>query len=201
VDLQRFRTGPRHASSRPSVAVVGYISPVKRTAMALEVALRVVERVPDFRLLIAGNAQYTPEDFALEQALRSRVRDDPRLSRCVEFCGHVRDVPTLLSSVTALLHCCPVETFGMALVEAMAAGVPVIAPEAGGPLDIVEPGMTGLFYAAGDVDDAATQLVRVLTDPELAHALGDRGRARAERMFSATAYVARFSAALEGLGG
>ena len=198
IDLRRF-TVEEAPNTTGRVALLGYVSSVKRTDMALEIARAIAPRVPGFELLIVGCAQYRPEDFELERALKQRVAADPLLREHVRFCGYQRDVPALLASVAALLHCCPVETFGVALVEAMAAGVPVVAPGAGGPLDIVEHGVTGLLYAPDDSAEAVAHLVRLLTDPAGALTMGLAGRARVEGLFTSRAYVASVSAALEGL--
>lgn len=198
IDMQRFAVD-RPTDTAARVALVGYISTVKRTDMALEIAREVAAQVPEFELQIVGCAQYRPEDFAFERALQERVAADPLLRKHVRFCGYERDVPALLANVSALLHCCPVETFGVALVEAMAAGVPVVAPAAGGPLDIVEHERTGLLYAPGDVSEAASQLVRLLAEPAWAREMGMAARRRVERRFTSPAYVASVSSALEGL--
>ena len=198
IDVRRFAVnGPRNIAGR--VALVGYISSVKRTDLALEIARQVAARAPEFELLIVGCAQYRPEDFEFERMLQERVDADPLLREHVRFCGYERDIPAMLASVSALLHCCPVETFGVALLEAMAARVPVVAPGAGGPLDIVDHEVTGLLYPPGDVSQAAAHLLRLLADPVRASVMGTAARARVERLFTSGAYVASVSSALEGL--
>jgi glycosyltransferase involved in cell wall biosynthesis len=184
VDLDRF--GPATASpGTPSAAIVGHISEVKRTDVAVEVAALVARQAPEFRLRIVGSAQFRDEDFELERRLKSRVAGDPALADRVEFTGRTPSVEAALADCGILLHCRPDEPFGMVLVEAMALGLPVVAPAAGGPLEIVVDDVTGLLYEPIDPQSAAECVLRLLGDPELAARLGSAGRMRAEEIFSA----------------
>jgi phosphatidylinositol alpha 1,6-mannosyltransferase len=72
----------------------------------------------------------------------------------------------------------------------------VVAPASGGPLEIVEHGVTGFLYAAGDLDEAAHYVLRVIQDREEAKRLGAAGKQRYEEAFSLDAMVARTEAAL-----
>jgi glycosyltransferase involved in cell wall biosynthesis len=73
------------------------------------------------------------------------------------------------------------EPFGQVVVEGMAAGLPVVAAAAGGPLEIVRDGVDGLLYRPGDVEALAAALRRLATDEALRRRLGDAGRANAQR--------------------
>ena len=81
------------------------------------------------------------------------------------------------------------EPFGIVLVEAMAAGKPVVATRTGGPLDIVEEGVTGLLVEAGDDKQLADAILELLGDPERAAAMGQAGRKRAEEHFDISRVV------------
>lgn len=191
---------PGGAGRAPGLALlVGHISPTKRTDLAVEVALLVGEQEPGFRLEVVGRAQYRPEDLALEERLRGRLREDPRAARHVRLVGHDAAVAERFSRATLLLHCRPDEPFGMVLIEAMAAGLPVVAPAAAGPLEIVRDGETGLLYPPGDAAAAAACVLRVLREPELARRLGAAGRARVRTAFSAERQVAEFEGFLRAI--
>jgi glycosyltransferase involved in cell wall biosynthesis len=181
------------AGARPGTAraaIVGHISPVKRTDFAVDVTARVLRDEPGFRLAIVGAAQFRDEDRALERQLRARVESDPALSRAVEFCGRVSNVPGVLGGCGLLLHARDDEPFGMVLLEAMAQGLPVVAPASGGPLEIVEEGETGLLFRPGDVEHAAGCVLRLISEPELAARMGAAGRRRVESEFQGAAQVA-----------
>ena len=164
--------------------ILGLISPTKRTDLAVEVAARVVREVPDFKLDVVGSARFRDEDFALEAELHRRVEADPQLRDSVRFTGHTDDVASHLADARFLLHCRPDEPFGIVLLEAMAAGLPVVAPAGGGPLDIVQDGVTGLLYPPDDAAAAAAKVLELLRDPDAAQRMGEAGRARVAEQFS-----------------
>ncbi len=199
------RFPPAAAPGAPRAALVGYVSPVKRTDLAVEIAARVLHEVPDFRLSILGRAQYRSEDFALERSLRERVASDPKLSRAVSFPGYATDVAAELRHFGLLLHCRPDEPFGIALIEAMASGLPVVAPAAAGPLEIVEHGVTGFLYPPGDAEAAARHVIGLVRDAPMAARMGSAGRLAVERRFSEERQLAELegvlAAAASGLDG
>ncbi len=188
VDLERLgrrRDGPVPASA----AIVGHVSPTKRTDLALDIAGRVAREEPGFGLAIVGSAQYREADFAFERELKAQVDSDDVLRPRVRFVGYADDVAAELSKVGMLLHCRPDEPLGIAMIEAMAAGLPVVAPAAGGPLEIVEHGVTGLLYPPGDSERAAEHVLRFLRDPGEAARMGLAGRASVRSRFAAGAYA------------
>jgi len=98
------------------------------------------------------------------------------------------DASEALREAGCLLHCADAEPFGLVLVEALAAGRPVVAPAAGGPLEIVTPAV-GRLYAAGDPDAGAAAIRAVLAAPP--GAATTRARAAA---FGRDAAAERFAA-------
>ena len=176
--------GDRAAANPASAAIVGHVSPTKRTDVAIDVARRVAERHPGFELTVMGRAQYRDEDFAFERDLQERVSGDPALRDSVRFEGWVADVPAALATRGMLFHARPDEPLGMVLIEAMAGGLPVVAPASAGPAEIVVDGETGFLYPPGDVDAAAAAVERIASDPALAARLGAAGRVRVAEVFS-----------------
>ncbi|MEX2195999.1 MAG: glycosyltransferase family 4 protein [Thermoleophilaceae bacterium] len=199
-ELERYPR-PSTAPRPPHVAVLGAVSPTKRTDLAIEIASRLAAEVGDFRLDVIGRAQFREEDFAYERDLHERVEHDERLSRRVRFVGYEADVAGRLRDCRVLLHCRPDEPFGMVLVEAMAAGAAVVAPGAAGPLEIVDHGRTGFLYAPGDAAEAAGHLARLLRDPDEAARMGAAGRERVEQHFTAELQVAAVERVLEEVAG
>ena len=195
VDPARFDPAGAEPGA-PRAAILGHVSPTKRTDLAVDVAGLVAGEVPEFRLEVVGRAQYRDEDFAFERALHRRVEQDPLLARRVRFQGYAGDVPSALRGLGLLLHCRPDEPFGVALIEAMAAGLPVVAPAAAGPAEIVEHEGTGLLYAPGDAGDAATQVLRLVRDRGLARRLGAAARVSVMERFDAADQTAQLAAVL-----
>jgi glycosyltransferase involved in cell wall biosynthesis len=132
--------------------------PWKRADLALEIAAR----IPELRLDVAG-APLARDALGFEAALHVRAAR-PDLAGRVRFLGALDDPRPALADAHALLHCADREPFGLALVEALAAGRPVAAPAGGGPLEIVTPAC-GRLYTPGDAAAGAAALLAVLADP------------------------------------
>lgn len=197
VDVDHYSPGPR---GRTNVAcVIGHVSPTKRTHLAVETAGLVAVQRPDFRLRIVGRAQYRDEDFVYERRLRSEVERDARLRKVVSYEGYSDDVRAQLAGCGLLLHMRPDEPFGIVLIEAMALGLPVVAPRSGGPAEIVEHGVTGFLFAPGDVRAAADHVISLLDDETRAVQMGAAGRERACRLFSTSVQLKGFEAVFSSL--
>ena len=176
VDLERFAPAPA-PDGPPEVLVLGAIVDWKRPELALEaIALASRER-PELRLRLAGAPLGAAGEQLLELLRRRAGQAD--LAGRVDLAGAVDDVPAALRRASCLLHCADREPFGRVLAEALAAGRPVVAPAACGPLEILDEGCARL-YPPGDPAAAARALLDAL---DHAAELGAAGRARAERLF------------------
>ena len=182
IDLRRFDAlsarpleGPLPAGG-PLVAVVANLWPVKDHRTLVEAAALVRERIPDVRFALVGGG---PERTALQQRI-----DALALRDAVHFLGTRYDVPAILARASAF--CLPSRAEGLsnAIMEAMAARLPVVATDAGGNAELVRDGLTGYVVPVGDAAAMARRLMDVLSDPELAREMGRRGRAIAERELS-----------------
>jgi glycosyltransferase involved in cell wall biosynthesis len=150
------------------------------TAVAAVSSLR--ERFPGLRLVIAGDG---PDRLEIERAA-SVLGDTAVLT------GHVDEVMPLLDATDVLLHPTLVDAFPTALLEAMAAGVPIVASAVGGIPEIVEDGLTGVLVPAPpDAEHVAAALAPLLEDAAERRRLGEAGRARYERDFTAEAWALR----------
>lgn len=190
VDAGAFSRADGVPGRPPEVLVLGTLAPWKRPDLALEALALVRARRPDLRLRLVG-APLGPAEERLIAPLRTRA-SRPDLSGAVEFVGPVTDPREELNRATCLLHCAPREPFGIVLLEALAAGRPVIAPDSAGPREIVNPSC-GFLYPPGDPAGAASALLQVLDDPDRAAAMGASGRERAIRHFGAACTKARFA--------
>jgi glycosyltransferase involved in cell wall biosynthesis len=131
------------------------------------VVLQALACAPGVSCIIAGDALFG------EQAYAGRLKQmvsDLNLGDRVHFLGQRSDVPRLMSAVDAVIHpSIDPEPFGRTLVEAMLAGVPVIATDAGAASDILEAGRAGTLVPPGDADALAAAIVRIISrPPELA---------------------------------
>jgi glycosyltransferase involved in cell wall biosynthesis len=171
VDLDAFTATPL-PDGPPRALVLGALVGWKRPDLAIEIA----RRMPELHVTFAGEPM---PGFA-----------PPAAPANVTFAGRVEDVNAALSQAHLLLHCADREPYGLALVEALAAGRPVVAPDAGGPREIVADG-AGRLYEPGNADAAVAAIRAVRNDPDASA----RARARAER-FDVNDSVRRFEAAL-----
>ena len=127
--------------------------------------------------MLAGSAMFGEDAFADE--LGSLV-EALGLAERVTFLGFVDDVASVLRGSDCLVHASVIpEPFGQVVVEGMAAGLPVIASDAGGPAEVITDGVDGLLCPPGDVEALASLLRRVAGDRELRVRLGAAGLVRA----------------------
>jgi glycosyltransferase involved in cell wall biosynthesis len=116
----------------------------------------------------------------------------------VVFTGWLADPRPMLAQMDVCL--CPSlepEPFGLVVLEAMILGVPVIASRHGGPLDIIEEGRDGLFFAPGDAEELAAHIVSLLGDAPLASRLARAGGDKVRSRYSIEAIVPRIEESYE----
>jgi glycosyltransferase involved in cell wall biosynthesis len=158
----------------PMIGLVGRITEWKGQHVFIEAAAAVRRKFPQARFQIIGSAMFAEE--AYEARLRARVRE-LGLEDCLEFTGFRADVQELIGRLTILVHASTTgEPFGQVVIEGMAAGKPVVATRGGGVPEIVVDGVTGLLVPMGEAAPMADAIVRLLSDPSSATAMGHAGR-------------------------
>jgi len=205
VDLDLFvpLAHQRRAASRAALGlgreafalgVVGQISPWKGQDMALRALAELAGNHPQVRLLVVGEAKFLGGSTRLDnRAYLTHLHElarDVRVAGRVDFLGERHDAPAVMGALDALLVPSHGEPFGRVAVEAMAAGTPVIASDAGGPAEIIEDGVNGLLVSEHDVRAWAAAVERLITDDHARRELAERGRARS-RDFSIAAHAER----------
>ena len=153
----------------PVVVCLARLEPEKGVATLVDAMTTVASRVPGALCLIAGTG-------SLEESLRTRISaaPSPASSRLL---GFMADSLSLLEACDVFVLPSLAEPFGLSIVEAMALGKPVIATRAGGPMEIVRDGVTGLLVAPGEPEPLASALISLLTRQDLAGAMGQAARA------------------------
>ncbi len=179
-----------------AVGIFGRLQPWKGQDVFLKAAAALKRNRQGCRLLVVGGAQFGL-DPEYPVKLR-RLSADFGLNGDVLFLGHREDVPDLMNSCDVVVHASIApEPWGLVLAEAMAAGVPVIATRHGGPLEMIEDGVTGMFYSPGDAAGLSVALGTLWSDPPLRRRLGRAAQTYAEKAFSAEFTAKKFAAIFE----
>lgn len=171
VDTVRFRPGHRDEALRRELApngelIVGYVG---RLAPEKQVELLAgVCGLDGVRVVVVGDG---PSETSLREALPGAA-----------FLGRRTgdELARIFASLDVFAHTGPFETFCQTVQEAMASGVPVVAPAAGGPLDLVAHGRTGLLVPPRDADAVRDAVVALAADPARRAEYGAAGRATVE---------------------
>lgn len=163
VELMQLDTVKMHTPrNRIRVAMVGRLSPWKGQDVFLRAFAEAFADGVEVALLV-GSAMFGEEEY--EQQLIDLV-DELGIGDRVEFCGFIHDVPKLLMGADVLVHASVIpEPFGQVVIEGMAAGLAVVAADAGGPAEVITHGVDGLLYPPGDAGALAAHLRRLANDP------------------------------------
>jgi glycosyltransferase involved in cell wall biosynthesis len=103
----------------------------------------------------------------------------------VELIESMVDVVEFISQLDVFVSASHSEAFGLAIVDAMACGIPVVATATGGAGEIISDGQTGRLTPIGDIDELANRIVELLDDPQLRDRLSTNARAMVAERFSA----------------
>ena len=172
---------PAEPPGPPVVGIVGRLAPWKGQHVFLDAMALVRREVPEARFRLVGSALFGENDY--EASLRRRAAEAD-LAGGVEFAGFEADVWAALAAMAVVVHASTTpEPFGQVVVEAMAAGRPVVATDAGGVRETVVNGVTGLLVPTGDAPATAAAVTRLLRDPALRRRLAAAGRDRAVGRF------------------
>ena len=157
--------------------------PVKRVTDVVKIFARVVREVPAQLVLIGdGPDRSTAEWLAHDLGIHARIH----------FVGKQERVSNLLGLADLFLMPSQLESFGLAALEAMACKVPSIATRVGGVPELIEDGVTGLLFPAGDVDAMAAGALSLLTDPPRLDAMREAARKDAKKRFCANLVVPQY---------
>lgn len=174
-----------HLRSERVLLHVSTLRPVKRAVDCVGILARVNRRVP-CRLLVVGEG---PDAGVMHsEAVRLGVADT------ISFVGATAHVGPYFAQADLLLLPSACESFGMAALEAMAAGVPVVGTRVGGLTGVVADGVCGRLLPVGDLDGMAAAACELLMQHRLAEAYGDAGRRLARERYAPDGVIAAYRA-------
>ena len=176
----------RYQNGNADTKLVIHVSnfrPVKRAPEVVEIFRRIRDQLPA-RLLLVGDGPDLPR--------ARQVAKDLGLADDVEALGEQEQVVPLLSVADVFLLPSTEESFGVAALEAMACGVPVVASRVGGLPEVIEHGVSGFLHDPHDLEGMAESGVRVLTDASLSDAIAAGALRAVHEKFCAEEVVPRY---------
>lgn len=185
-DRHATRAELERAFDIPASAPIAVTVAVLRPAKGIEVLLEAVRHIPGACFLIIGDGPSRGdfERLAATLGVTDRIR----------WAGYRTDVHTLLAGADLFVHPSLTDAFPTVLLEAAAAGLPVVSSNVGGIPEIVLPGQTGRLIPPGDAAVLAASISNVLADRAALRAMGERAREHAMRNFSVDGWVERMTA-------
>jgi glycosyltransferase involved in cell wall biosynthesis len=176
----------------PVVGIVAALRPEKNHELLMMAMSELAERIPNVVLLIIGDG---PERETLQ-----KLACTLGLESCVRFLGCRQDISTLLTCMDVFVLCSKTEAAPLAVLEAMACGLPVVCSDVGAMREIIDDGVTGFLFPNGDVERLVESLYAVLSTPLLARSVGESARKAVETRFSLDASIASIEKAILKIG-
>jgi len=193
VNLEEYHpvAGPRTEALAPAdhklITHVSNFREVKRVKDVVRVFARISRAMPA-TLLMVGDGPDRPD--------AEREAEELGVTSAVRFLGRLDSVETLLQATDLFLLPSQTESFGLAALEAMACGAPVVASRAGGLPEVVDDGMNGILEPVGSVEAMGRRAIELLRDPKRHQAMRDAAVAKAQE-FSADRIVPQYEALYE----
>ncbi len=170
----------------PLIGVVGRLHPQKGLPHLLNALPHTRQQLPETRLLIVGDGELQDELSAQAQKLG--------LSDVIIFTGARSDIPDILAALDLFVLPSLWEGLPLAVLEAMAAGLPVVATAVGGVPELVTDGETGRLVPPGDTVALAQAIIAILSQPSQSQMMGAAGQARAASDFNAATITRQLEA-------
>jgi glycosyltransferase involved in cell wall biosynthesis len=182
IDPDRFT--PATPGQVHPVISVGRLTPEKDYGTLIRAAGLVARDAPEYRLTIAGGG---PCEVELRELINSLG-----LTRTVTLLGPVGDVPSLMASGSMFALSSLTEGISLTILEAMAAGLPVVATSVGGNPEVIKHGATGVLVLPGEPHALAASLLTLWRDPDRRIEYGMAGRHRVREFFDVRGTVAEY---------
>lgn len=173
-EIQSILIRTKDQLKHPAILFVGGLVKVKGIDVLLNAVLIIIKKIPDLHIYIAGSG---PEESKLKKLVKGL-----NIEKNVNFLGFISGEKKYAYYKSADIYVQPsrYETFGVAVLEAMACGKPVVASNVGGIPFVVEDGKTGLFFECGNIEDLAEKVIILLKNKEMREKMGKEGRERAK---------------------
>ena len=182
IDFAKFEgNAPSIASKKMRIGTAGHLAPIKGHEDFVRAAALVMQKHPDVEFVIAGEdkSQSRKNRMALENLLH-----ELRLVERFRLIGWVDDMPAFLATLGLFVSAARSEPFGLAIVEAMATGVPVVATASEGAREIIDDQRSGRLVPIGDIASLAQTIDELMSDESERLRLAENAKAVARARFS-----------------
>lgn len=190
VDTRIFSPRPRRPEFRvlhnisetaPLVGFVGRLALEKGPDLFIRTAELIHKTLPNTQFLVVGEGP-------MEDEIRQRIGQSD-LENCIHLAGVLADMQDIYPEFDILVSSSRSEGMPLVVLEAMAAGIPIVATDVGGVSEIIESAMTGFLAKTGDIEALAHFVITIFANPRLKQAMGQAARQRVERRFPLSASV------------
>jgi glycosyltransferase involved in cell wall biosynthesis len=186
-DGRAFRSRHGIGAEEFAVGLIGLLIPWKGQRLFLEAGRKLLERIPNLRLVLVGGTPEVCESY--ERELRASAAE-PAFGGRVIFTGHVSEMAQAYNGLDVVLSASTSpEPLGTVVIEALALGRPLVAPAHGGAAEMIEHGKTGLLFEPGNAEALSSAIYRLYENRHLGRALGHAARDKALRTFAVRRHV------------
>lgn len=199
VDLQKYDLASPHKKQRkaglgisnafPVAGIIGQIIDWKGQKEFIQAAAQIVKAFPEAKLLVIGEALFRKKETIPYKNELIKLVAELGLTENVIFTGLQEDIPGIISTLDIVVLASWKEPLGMAQLEAMAMGKPVVATNAGGTREVVEDGVTGTLIPPKNPRAIADAVIRLVKKSDTLRDMGKAGRKRVEQNFSLATHV------------
>ena len=158
------------------IATVGTLNAQKGMQYLIQSMPKVLKEFPGVSLEIIGSGPYKRK---LEKMVKKL-----KLGKCIKFAGFLPDISIYLAKFDLYVQPSLSESFGLAIVQAMSVGLPVVATETGGIPEVVTTGKTGILVPSKDSKALSSAILEIIRDPKMAQKMGETGRKDARLKFN-----------------
>ncbi|MDD5449861.1 MAG: glycosyltransferase [Candidatus Omnitrophica bacterium] len=186
VDISRYHFNPDISKGQKggdyTIGMIGRLTPLKGHSYFLKAISIISRTMPHLKVLIVGNPPKGREKYREDLKLMSRRLG---IGNIVEFIEHSDDIPQIFNRLDLLvLSSIAPEGFGRVIIEAQAAGVPVVATRVGGVVDIIEDGLNGVLVYPRDSQSLSEGILKVARDRAFAQRVAQEARRVTEEKFT-----------------
>lgn len=187
IDLSKFTDIEKVDNPNFTIGTIGHLAPIKGHDIFIRAAAIILQKRADFQFVIVGEDKNPSGENRREL---ENLIGELNLQSQVKLAGWTNDVRAILNQLDLFVSAARSEPFGLVIVEAMAAKIPVVATKSEGATEIIEDGASGILVPPENSENLAQAILDLADDPNRRNYLAIGGRKRVEEHFSLEKMVA-----------